>query len=337
DDTDKKVLETLCPIGVQITDHNFAQSEPYEEWIAKLAQLLDDVYARTGREKMLVSIDHEGGRVHRLPPPLSHFPAAAVYESQAYEVAQCMGEELRSLGINLTFSPVCDIHSNPNNPVIGDRSFHSDAKVVCDRVTDFIRGTKESGLLTCAKHFPGHGDTAVDSHLELPSVTQTEEELIARELLPFKAAIEAGVDMVMTAHIIIPHLDTKFPATLSSAILSSLLRHKLHYDGIVITDDLDMKAIADHFPETVIAQRALAAGCDILLFNHEPLRAIDVAKQLYQLLHEGKLDEALFLKSFHRIETLIGKLPDRHLPSLLTQNILSQHHALVAKFSKDQG
>ncbi len=335
DDTDKKVLETLRPIGVQITDHNFDQEAPYEKWIEKLSSLLDGVYARTGREKMLVSIDHEGGRVHRPPPPLTHFPSPASYQARAYEVAKCMATELLSLGINLTFSPVCDIHSNPDNPVIGNRSFHSDTETVCQRVREYIQGAKESSILTCAKHFPGHGDTAVDSHLELPSVEHTKEALQSRELLPFRAAIDSGVDMVMTAHVMIPHLDPKFPATLSSTILPALLRQELQYEGVIITDDLDMKAITKHFSETVIAQQTLPAGCDILLFNHEPIRATKVAKELYRLLDAGSLNESLLRKSFERILKLLEKLPDKQAPSVLAQELLRQNEALRADISKE--
>ena len=260
DDTDKRVLETLRPIGVQITNHNFAANEPYEVWLEKYKALIDDVYARTGREKMLVSIDHEGGRVHRPPAPITHFPSAFEYASRAKEVAEAFATELSSLGINILFGPCADIHSNPDNPIIAARAFSTDPEEAAQAVITFMKTLEAGGVIASPKHFPGHGDTSVDSHFDLPVLPHSYETLRKRELIPFERAIAEGVTCIMTAHILFPEFDSTLPATLSPLVLKRILREDLGFNGMIITDDLDMKAIKNKFSIETIITNALTAG-----------------------------------------------------------------------------
>src|SRR5262249_24492373 len=157
-----------------------------------------------------------------------------------------MAEELVSVGIDMNFAPVLDVHSNPANPVIGDRSFGSDPGLVRDMGIALMHGLRDGGVLPCGKHFPGHGDTEKDSHLELPVVRRSRQELEVTELVPFRAAITSGIPMLMTAHVVYPAVDADHPSTVSSKILTDLLRREYKFDGVVVSDDLEMRAIADH-------------------------------------------------------------------------------------------
>jgi beta-N-acetylhexosaminidase len=234
--------------------------------------LVRDLHALDPAFPPLVAIDHEGGRVHRLAPPFTHFPAAATVAAAGAKtvraVATAMARELAAVGIDLTFAPVLDVASNPVNPVIGDRSFGATPARATTAALAAFRGARAVGLLTCGKHFPGHGDTATDSHRELPVVERDRRALMANELAPFRAAIAARVPMLMTAHVRYPALDPALPATLSPAIVTGLLRRRLGFRGVIATDDLEMRAIADHFGPGETAVRAIAAGCDLLLFCH---------------------------------------------------------------------
>ena len=200
---------------------------------------------------LLVSIDQEGGRVQRLRAPWTEWPPMRRFgEHDDLDATQALGEalarELRDLGIDLDFAPVVDVDTNPDNPVIGDRSFSRSPEDVGRHAVALIRGLQGEGVAACAKHFPGHGDTDVDSHLALPKVDHSLERLREVELPPFAAAAKAGVASVMTAHVIVSALDADRPATLSPTAIS-LLRDEIGYDGVVFSDDLDMKAVADHF------------------------------------------------------------------------------------------
>jgi beta-N-acetylhexosaminidase len=176
-----------------------------------------------------------------------------------------MGAELRALGFDVDFAPVLDVHTNPNNPVIGDRAFGRDPELVARRALAFARGLDSAGILSCGKHFPGHGDTEVDSHLALPRLPHDLDRLRRVELAPFARAARAGLPMIMTAHVVFEAIDPGVPATLSRRVLGDLLRGELGYRGLVVSDDLDMNAIAGHTGVGDAAVRAVAAGCDALL------------------------------------------------------------------------
>jgi beta-N-acetylhexosaminidase len=220
---------------------------------------------------ILVAIDHEGGRVSRLDEPFTQFPAAAVVGRAcsphlAYRQGIAMGEELRSVGIDIDFAPVLDVASNPDNPVIGDRSYGTHPRTVSRLGISLAHGLQRTGVIPCGKHFPGHGDTDKDSHFDLPVVHRTLVEIERTELFPFRRAIQSGLDAVMTAHVVFPALDATRPATLSRAILTELLRERLRFRGVVFSDDLEMKAIAAQHGPADAAVQALEAGVDWLLF-----------------------------------------------------------------------
>ena len=221
----------------------------------------------------LIAVDQEGGLVQRVRAPATQWPpmrshdglAAPDDETLAERVGRAMGDELRALGFDIDFAPVLDVHTNPANPIIGDRAFGVEPETAARRALAFARGLDAAGVLACGKHFPGHGDTATDSHLELPRVDHDWDRLERVELLPFRRAATAGLPMIMTAHVVFAALDAERPATLSHAVVTCLLRQKLGYRGVIVSDDLDMNAIASHMGADVAAVAAIRAGCDVLL------------------------------------------------------------------------
>ncbi len=217
-----------------------------------------------------LGIDEEGGRVTRLPapvptlPPMRAFGIAAVVDL-AREAATALGRMLAALGYNLDFAPVLDVDSNPANPIIGDRSFSSDPTAVGRLGLAFAAGLEAGGVLPCGKHFPGHGDTSQDSHLDLPVITRAQSSVREIELPPFQAAATAHLASLMSAHVVFTAMDPGVPATLSAKICTQLLREELGFSGVLFSDDLEMRALADRFPIEETAVRAIAAGCDVLL------------------------------------------------------------------------
>jgi beta-N-acetylhexosaminidase len=220
----------------------------------------------------LIAVDQEGGLVQRVRAPATVWPPMRAHdrlgpeaEAIAEQVGLAMGQELRALGFDIDFAPVLDVHTNPQNPIIGDRAFGTTAETVATRALAYARGLEAAGILACGKHFPGHGDTATDSHLELPRIDHGWDRLEAIELLPFRRAAAAKLPMIMTAHVVFAALDASRPATLSEQVVTGLLRKRLGYEGVIVSDDLDMKAIASHMGADVAAVAAIRAGCDVLL------------------------------------------------------------------------
>jgi beta-N-acetylhexosaminidase len=221
----------------------------------------------------LIAIDQEGGVVQRVRDPATRWPAMATHErlappddeTTAELVGRALGDELAALGFDIDFAPVLDVHTNPANPIIGDRAFGTSAEAAARRALAFARGLGAAGVLACGKHFPGHGDTTTDSHLELPRIDHDWERLWRIELLPFRLAAAAGLPMIMTAHVVFAALDPARPATLSAQVVTGLLRQQLGYRGVIVSDDLDMRAIAGHMGVDVAAVEAVRAGCDVLL------------------------------------------------------------------------
>lgn len=238
---------------------------------------------------LLIAADVEEGVGQRFagatwfPPPMALAEIAATNLAQAEQYAEQMGavtaQEARGIGLNWVLAPVVDVNNNPDNPVINVRSFGETPEIVSQLTTAFMRGAQSHPVLTVAKHFPGHGDTATDSHLDLPVIPHSRERLQQVELLPFQAAIAAGVDSVMSAHLLIPELDPKYPATLSPSILTQLLRRTLGFEGLIVTDALVMGAIADRYGANQAAVLAVAAGADILLMPADPVGAIQAVCQ----------------------------------------------------------
>ena len=245
----------------------FARNVEEPEQVAELAR-----EARTlAREIPLwVSVDQEGGRVARLKRPFTEWPPMLALgrsgdERLVERFARALAAELRAVGITLDYTPVLDIHTNPKNPVIGDRALGDKAADVARFGRVLIRALQGAGIAACGKHFPGHGDTSTDSHFELPLVEHPPDRLEAVELEPFRAAIEEGVASIMTAHILIPALDAERPATLSPAIVDGMLKKAMGYGGLVLSDDLEMKAIAGRYGMAEATVAAVAAGCDAVL------------------------------------------------------------------------
>ncbi len=212
----------------------------------------------------IIAVDQEGGRVQRLRTIGSEYPAMRDVPDP-FAAGEAIGSELAALGFNLDFAPVLDVDSNPSNPIIGDRSFSGDPTIVAGRATAFFMGLAAAGIGGCGKHFPGHGDASADSHLELPVITADRDTLLSRELPPFQAAAAAGFRMFMTAHCLYPAVDPVLPATLSPAFIEPWLRARCGFDGVVITDDLGMKAIADRFSPRQVVELGMAAGVDLFL------------------------------------------------------------------------
>ncbi|MFE9647834.1 glycoside hydrolase family 3 protein [Streptomyces sp. NPDC006365] len=225
---------------------------------------------RAERDDVLVAIDEEGGDVTRLEVrtgssfPGNHALGAVDDVALTREVAAELGRRLAACGVNLNWAPSADINSDPGNPVIGVRSFGADASLVARHTAAYVGGLQSAGVAACAKHFPGHGDTAVDSHHALPRIDAELSVLQARELAPFRAAIEAGTRAVMTAHILVPALDPERPATLSPRILTGLLREEMGYDGLIVTDGMEMQAVAGTYGIERGSVLAIAAGADAI-------------------------------------------------------------------------
>lgn len=233
-----------------------------------VAALCESIARATSGDPPLISVDQEGGRVARLGEPAMKLPAMLSLEKKDESLLEALAcaqaTELRALGLTMSFAPVLDVHSNERNPVIGDRAFGRDAPSAARKALRFAAGMRRAGLLSCGKHFPGHGDTSQDSHLELPVVPHERARLDAVELLPFVEAARAGVDAMMTAHVVYPALDP-LPATIARAIATDLLRGRLGFRGVLFSDDLEMKALASRMTYAESAVAAIVAGCDALL------------------------------------------------------------------------
>ncbi|MDI1482365.1 beta-N-acetylhexosaminidase [Polyangium sp. y55x31] len=217
-----------------------------------------------------IGVDQEGGRVARLPSPFPKLPPMRLLgelgdASFVRRVGRLLGERLAAIGFNLDFAPVLDVDSNPDNPIIGDRSFGREATRVAELAVAFGLGLEEASVLSCGKHFPGHGDTSVDSHVALPIVHHGMERLDAVELVPFRAAARAGLGTMMTAHVVVTSIDASVPATLSRAVCTDLLRSTVGFHGVLFSDDLEMAAVAAQYSVEASAVASIRAGCDVLL------------------------------------------------------------------------
>lgn len=256
---------------------------------AQTAQLVSELKALNGQHvPLLIAADEEGGLVSRMPKEVRDLPSAYTFgktgdEELCHRLGQALAAQCAALGINIDFAPVADVWSNPNNTVIGTRSFGTDGETVARLVPQVMAGLSESGVIPVIKHFPGHGDTAADSHYDLPVVTKTLEELEELELLPFRAALDAGAPAVMAAHLLVQEVDDTLPASLSPKVVDGLLRDALGFDGVVFTDDLTMGAISNTYGMGEAAVLAVEAGCDVLLVCH----GADNLRQAYDALLEA--------------------------------------------------
>lgn len=254
-----------------------------------------------------ISIDQEGGMVTRIQKGATFFPgnmafSAAGDECDTETEGRIEGEELRAMGININIAPVLDINSNPENPVIGVRSYGDDPDRVARLGMGYIKGIQGSGVIATAKHFPGHGDTSTDSHLCLPSVPYDMERLRNVELYPFRKAIESGVDAIMSAHVLFPAIENeRLPATLSYKILTGLLRKRMGFNGIIMTDCMEMKAIADYFGTVNAAVMAVKAGADIVCVSHSMNLQVESVNAIKKAVIDGEIQESRIDESVNRI------------------------------------
>lgn len=328
---DRRLLATLRPAGAIVYRGNFAAGEPYEAWHARFAALVAEIRDAIGRDRVLVGIDHEGGTVLRPPRPITPYGFARRWADRAGEVGRAMGRELASLGINLNFAPVVDIDSNPANPVIGPRAFAADADGVIASARGFIAGMQAEGVLACPKHFPGHGDTSVDSHLGMPVIAAGRAELARRELRPFAAVAHASVHLIMTAHITYPAIDPGVPATMSRVLVGDILRGELGYRGAVVTDDIGMRAVAALFDAPGACARVLSSGTDLIMIcSHwtDTGRAYAMVEDLERARRDGSLTEAALAAAGARVEALLASAPT-HTPRLLDAARLAEHASLA--------
>lgn len=263
-DAEKKFIENENIGGVILFSKNYENP-------AQLAELVNSIQVLRKEYPLFICTDHEGGRVVRFKTHFTQFPpmldiAKLDSPKLAFEVATIMSEELRACGVNLNLSPVCDIWNNDQNKVIGDRAFGTDHETVSKFASSMIRGFQTSGLMSCAKHFPGHGNTLKDSHFDLPIVKKPWAAIQEEEIQPFIKAIKARVDFVMMAHIIVEDLDPLLPCSLS-AKAHDYLRSNLKFKGLILSDDMQMKAVTDHYGKGQAAAMAIQAGSDMIEYR----------------------------------------------------------------------
>lgn len=255
---------------------------------------------------LFIGIDMEGGRVARLKKPFTLWPPLQKLgdldnSTVTFNFSQKMSLELNAVGINLDFAPCLDIFSNPQNTVIGDRALGTTAEIVEKHASALIRGFIKSGILSCAKHFPGHGNTLIDSHDDLPIEEATWHELEKMELIPFKKAIRSRVDMIMTSHIRFSKIDPTWPVTLSHFFVTNKLRNDLRYRGLIVTDDLDMRALTNNFDRETIAVQAVKAGVDLLLYCNDPSSPEVAIEALVTAIAQGQIKKETLEESALRI------------------------------------
>jgi beta-N-acetylhexosaminidase len=306
---------------------------------AEVLELTRAIKRRAARP-LLVSIDQEGGPVARLRRGFTRVPPMRVVgrandATLARELGALLGRELRAVGVDLDYAPVLDVDTNPDNPVIGERSFGADPARVAELGVALAEGLASAGVSACGKHFPGHGDTTTDSHHELPRLSHDLERLERVELVPFRAAIAAAIPALMTAHVVFEAVDRELPATMNRGVIQGLLRERLGYDGFVVTDDLEMKAIAAHFSIADVVTRGLLAGVDAFLCCHRETLAHAAIDEIVRAMAEGRVPSARVSDALARRERLTSRFargPDE--PSRLDLLDSDAHRALVARIEE---
>lgn len=290
----KNSIGGICYFG-----HNVESPE-------QLANLSNYLQGLSPDMPLFVTIDQEGGLVSRLGPPFCEIPSPGQLEksspTEVFEMMQIMGAEMKAIGINWDFAPVCDVNSNPENPIIGrfNRAYSSDVETVERLASGAVRGLQKSGVIACAKHFPGHGDTTADSHLTLPVIEHSYERLNDVELKPFRRVIRSGVETVMTAHVLYTAIDDAYPATLSKTIIQEMLRKECRFNGVIVSDDMLMKGITEHYPNEQAVVLAVQAGIDQLLYCMN----FDAQERAFEALVKAVIDKEIPL---YKIEESIKR------------------------------
>lgn len=303
----KEMIDTYHTGGILLLGGNVKHSD-------QLLTLANSIkhYNSKHTIPLFLGVDEEGGRVSRVPNELKSIPSSQHIgkindEEISYKVGTVLAKRAQAFGFNMNFAPVLDINSNPNNPVIGDRSFGSDSGIVSRLGIQTMKGIQAKSIIPVVKHFPGHGDTSVDSHIGLPTVHHDLNRLKSFELIPFIEAINNDADAVMTAHILLPEIDPDHPATMSKTIISDLLRDQLNFNGVIMTDDMAMGAIIKNYDIGDAAVRAVMAGVDIIMVAHTFDNQVAVITALYEAVQAGKISEERINKSVYRILSLKQK------------------------------
>ncbi|QYA32144.1 beta-N-acetylhexosaminidase [Macrococcus psychrotolerans] len=273
---------------------------------SQVTQLNRDIFHNATDIPMFIGIDQEGGRVNRLPASIKNIESAYTIglshdKQYAYQQGRYIGENVKRMGFNLDFAPVLDIWSNPVNKVIGDRSFGHDANTVSDMSRSFRRGINDSGIITSGKHFPGHGDTVADSHVTLPVSNKSLDELMKFELLPFKRHIDDGIDMIMVSHISFPSIDSNYPASISKEIVTNILKKRLGYKGVIISDDLNMGAISNRYSLNEAVVRGLQSGETIMLIGSDAVDVDTLIQYVKSNVENGNIDKKIIDENNEKI------------------------------------
>jgi len=327
DATAKRVTAEIQPAGFILFRRN----------VRDILQVMDLNQALRGAVRSdypaLRCVDQEGGRVQRVKEPATVWPpmrSVGRAETLTADVSRAMALELRALGFDVNFAPDADVDSNPKNPIIGDRSFADTPAATAEHVVTFLKAHQEAGIMACAKHFPGHGDTDLDSHLALPSVDLPVAQLEARELFPFRAAVKAGVASIMSAHVMFPQIDPERPATLSSKIIPRWLRKDWGYDGVVFSDDLEMKAVAGRWSVEEIVRYGTQATIDVFLACRDPELQMSLFDALVRAQEEDARFEAACKTAERRVQDARKRFL-RHAPPVPGPEILGHpdHLALA--------
>lgn len=289
--------------GVVLFGRNVQDPQQVHQLCSEIQSLR---YQMPDKAPLFIGIDMEGGRVARLKSPFTIWPPLKKVgdldnPTMSFHFSYCMGQELKAVGINLDFAPCIDIYTNPQNKVIGDRAISHDVNVVVKHASALVRGFIKAGVISCVKHFPGHGNTLLDSHEDLPIEDLDLSRLQQVELQPFKKAFRSRVDMAMIAHILFPKIDPDYPATLSELFIKKILKEECRYRGLVITDDLGMKALTKRYSTEEIAVRALQVGVDLLLYCNEPEAPPRALEALIDACANGPLDNNQIEMNYKKI------------------------------------
>jgi len=297
----EEIVRDYRPGGIILFERNYRDPQQ----LAGLSAALQ----RLATIPLFIAVDQEGGRVVRFKNGFTLPPAAAELGRRgspeyAYNIFSRVGEELKAAGINMNLAPVLDVNTNPYNPVIGDRALSSDPELVIELGLTVIRALQDNGIIAVGKHFPGHGDTSLDSHTHLPHVLHSRSRIEAVELSPFRRAVEAEVGAVMTAHVVYDMIDPDYPATLSEKIVDQILRSSIGFNGVVLSDDLEMKAIMNNYDLETAAVRAILSSVDLLLVCHQKKRQAQVYQGLLKAAQDGSLTAPCLDRAVTRILNL---------------------------------
>lgn len=306
-DNTKNLIEQYKVGGVIVLGENVKDT-------TQLLSLMNSIKKENMKNKipLFMSIDEEGGVITRVPKEFKRFPTNRVIgdinnKTFSYKIGSTIAEEIKAFGFNMDFAPVLDVNSNPNNPIIGDRSFSSKASVVSSLGIQTMKGIEAQKVIPVVKHFPGHGDTSVDSHKGLPTVNNDLKRLESLELIPFADAIKNKAEVVMIAHILLPKIDNENPSSMSKTIITDILRNKLKFDGVVTTDDMTMGAIMKNYNIGEASIKSVKAGSDIVLVCHGYDKEIEVINALKNAVLNGEVSEKRIDESVYRILKLKEK------------------------------